>query len=438
MNPFELALKKKMEKDKREKHKNEKKVTIGYEMENIEYCGLSKEPKVIRILGVPYEVREKPTDCKIFYWSKIVNDSNQNFVHIIWKTNEEGELDKDWIWYRMYYKLTEMVWVDYKPGEIRDPNRPRSNEKGYYIYKYADTLSFKRLEKNKKENSNQFGHVRPKKRFVVNVIDRMDDWCKENKHSKILTSNHTAYEITTELGDTKTIYFTDKGAPFDLYNQIYSKVLEFRNTWDLDLAIWKEDRNYEIRDAYEEKIKPDIKKLMVKEPLTEEEKSYKMYDLDSLFRHTSYAKLLNNFEKFFKQVDIDLGTKFYNELLHHYEEEVKEYESKTKEEEIKGNSQTKVDIDIRKNENSNITQSIENGSLKRKQQKIEEVLKDYPYWDNLEESEKDCMISNCLSAIGENFKYKDGTSLIPCDCEKKIDFPDEVFSCIVCGKKFSL
>ena len=49
---------------------------------------------VFRVIGNPIEFREKPTDPKAMYFSKIVNDSNTRHISVWWKTIE---VDGKWV-----------------------------------------------------------------------------------------------------------------------------------------------------------------------------------------------------------------------------------------------------------------------------------------------------------------------------------------------------
>lgn len=447
MTPFEIALQKRkqLEEEKRQDEERKKSKDYQKDYEHIEWMGITNEPKVFRVIGVPIEVRENVYDPKVVYWSKIVSDNNKSFINVYYPTKGENELDTEFIMYRLYDKVFENQWIDYKEGEVPDPDRKRGNNKGYYVDKNEGKPSYVRMEKNKKEGSNQFGHFKPKKRIIMNVIDRMDNWCVENSHTKILTTNYSPFTITDKDGKPKTIYFNDVGVSEQVYSLLYNQVLEFRSHWDLDIILYKEDKKYIMRDCFEDKIKPEVKKYLVQSTISEKEMSYEKYDLDKLFPQSSYHKLYNNFENLFKQVDLDLQTNFFDELKHLYEEEKKVYEKKNKENTTTTHvvqnvpSQVPTSIEEVKEEVKTEVVHSEISQTRTRVVQTENIiskLEKLPNWIALSTDDKEAMISTCTNIDGNTFTYKNGTNVIPCPCDKRIDFPDLVWNCAMCGMKF--
>lgn len=442
MTQFELARQKRLELEKEEQAKNEKKKSSLYvkDYEDIAWMGITREPRVFRILGNPAEARLTNFDSKIVYWGKILHDNGKSFVNIYFPQNDKFEINKDWILYRLYEKINESKWIDYKEGDVIDPLRPRSTPKGYFANLHEHTLSHKRVTDNKKEGSNQFGHFYPKRRILMNVIDRMDDWCKENKHTKILTSNHSPFEITDEVTKTKkTIYFNDVGMPNEFYKLLYSQVLEFRASWDLDIILHKEDKKYILRDGLEDKVPMNVKPLVNINPLTDEEKTYVQYDIDKLFKDTGYYKLFNSFEKLFKQADLDLGTRFFEELKELYEDE-KIQRDKERSENDKSVHPVSQEVSQSPRQVEPEAKTEVRRGTPNPEQVIESVgskLEKTPGWGSLSDNDKQEMTKYCTSIDGNKFSYKDGTSLIPCSCDKKINFPDSVWHCTMCSVEFS-
>lgn len=439
MTPFEIALQKKKQADEEKKKVELSKSSVNYKQEpkeHIEWMGIEKVPKVFRIVGNPVEVREKPSDPKVVYWSKIINDTGKSWVNI-YHPNDGDKIDSTWILNRLYDAVTESKWNEWKEGELRDPNRPRSNERGYYVDKNVGLPSYNRVTQNKKEGSKQFGHFRPRKRVVLNVIDRMDEWCYQNKHTKILTSNYSPFQIKEESGETKTLFYNDVGISEQTYELFYTNVLEFRSHWDLDLIIRKEEKQTFVQDCFEDKIKPEVKKYIKVNELSEEEASFERYDLDKLFKPSGYNKLMNNFGNLFKQVDGDLKTNFYDELKHLYETEKGEKEKEAAEESktvhpvsenpLASNSQAEV-------------KPASNGSTRRggtaTEMTVESKLKTLPCWAKLSDSDRKSMIDNCSTIDGEKMTFKAGINLVPCGCDKNISLPDDVWTCPIDGKVF--
>lgn len=436
MTPFELALQKRKQQDQAKSEADKLKSQLDYskDREHIEWMGIDKSPKAFRIIGNPVEVRETPFDPKIVYWSKIISDNGKNWVNIYHPTQDD-KLDSTWILNRLYESVTESEWHNWKEGELKDPNRPRSTDKGYYMDKHFGLPSYNRITQNKKENSKQFGHFRARKRVVLNVIDRMDDWCVQNKHTKILTSNYSPFQIKDENGETKTLFFNDVGISEQVYELFYSQVLEFRTHWDLDIIIRKEDKQTFVQDCFEDKIKPEIKKIIKLDVLSEEESKYERYDLDKLFKHSTYNKLIVNFSNLFKQVDIDLKTNYYDELKHLYEAEKIE---KDKEQTQETKTVHPVDNSISSKTETVSTPKTEETTKTRRNVEltVPDKLKLLPCWNNLSDSDKSSMLDSCISVDGEKLSFKSGVSLVPCSCDKKVYLPDDVWVCPIDGTKF--
>ena len=441
---FEIALQKRKESDEEKRKQDDSKNNTLYSKEpkeNIEWTGITKDPKVFRIIGNPVEVRELPSDPKVVYWSKIINDTGKSWVNIFHPIDGEG-VDKDWILNRLYESVTEAQWFNWKEGELRDPNKPRSNERGYFVEKNAGLPSFNRVTQNKKENSKQFGHFRPRKRVVLNVIDRMDNWCVENKHTKILTSNYSPFTIKDEQGESKTLFYNDVGISEQVYDLFYTQVLEFRSHWDLDLIIRKEEKQTFVQDGFEDKIKKEVKSLIKIDPLTEEESKYDTYDLDKLFKPSGYYKLVNNFSSLFKQVDLDLKTNYYDELKHLYEAEKVERDKELAEQsksvhpvsEIPKEEPVKpVQVESKPVETPSIPTRR---AVATSEPSLESKLSGLGCWNKLSDSDKKSMLDNCTGFDGDKFTFKPGVSVIPCGCEKNIVLPDDVWTCPLDGKVF--
>lgn len=464
-----------IEKEKQEaEEKKNKNFNTDYEqiewlgLETTEKGGLSKE-KVFRVLGNIVEFKETPFDARIIQWSKIITDKN-TWKNVYWKQTSEGKIDEDWILYRLYKAINESNFIKYTEEEKarakeagKDYKRTdrRGNENGYFENKHVNTPSFIRIDKNKKEGKKESSQFYPRKRVVMNVIDRMDDWCKKNKHSKVLSGNNPAFEVDDleNPGRKKNIYiYTEMGIPFSLYDLIYQRVFEFRG-WDIDiiverLQVGEKQTSYIISDSEDGKVSDIAKKYMVRDRnLSQEEREYKLYDLEKLFHDTYYNTLLTSFTKLFQQADIDLGTKFYPELQElariekeeldrikkekeatsipvdgtkeheSVEDEIREYQE---EEERQSRTETKVEEEpVRKRrDDSNTVETLE-----------DKIRKVFPKLDSLEESEQKEVLNSIVDVKEGMPIYDDKVKLLACKktCQTQINLPDSVFKCPKCA-----
>lgn len=429
-------------------------------IETTEKNGESKE-KVFRILGLPEEVREKPTDATIIQWSKIITDKN-SWKNIYSPINDvDKKPNEDWILWRMYRDVMKSDFIAYTEEEKKKKDYKRKdrrgNDNGYFEPKYQHTPSFIRIDKNRKEGSKQFGHFYPKKRVLLNVNDRMDDWCVKNKHSKILTSNLSPFEFIDETTkERKTIFFKDIGIPFQVYELIYQQVLEFRGSWDLDLIVGRiqtgEQTSYVVRDAFEDKLHGRSKQLANKEPLTKEEAEYKLYDFEKLFHPTYYLTLEKEFPKLFQQVDIDLGTKYWNELqelvkIEKEELKKKQIENESTSVQVDGNKHTSVDSEVEEfkkeeDESKRRSETVEEPVQKRRGESVEETLEDrvkklFPKFTSLPENEQLDLIDSIIDVKDGNAVYREDVKLLACSktCANKHNLPDTIMTCPKCAKE---
>jgi len=321
---FKLAL------EKRKQLESEQK-TVGQSFENfiqLEAVGLEQGvEKVGRIIGVPVEVRQKSFDPKLLLVSYIVRQDKKGYHKIIWKhTIKNGYYvpDEDWILTKLYNKVMSGKWINYSEGILKDkdgkvypPNYINAKgKKGEWKRFYEHTRIYKLIESNSKINERYPKNFYPSKRIVLNWIDRHDSWCEDNKHTKLLVSKKTPYEFIDEKNEKHTIYYQDVGIPFELYNKIFEHAMSIGGTFDIDLVITKKDKDYTVFDItdYPKYVSEKAYKLGKKGGLTPEELKYEKYDLDSIYKVTSYRALRKNLRYLFELADKELGTTFMQEL----------------------------------------------------------------------------------------------------------------------------
>lgn len=287
-NKFEAAKKKRQE--QREKEDNRQ---FG-EYEEIVYTALPKDQdKVVRIVGDPLLVREKPTDPKLSYISMILGDNDKKF-RCIWPDKSE---DPSWILWKIYDKVLSYDW-------------DRANNVKRYHHVESHPEVFRRVAKNNSENQFEQGW-KPSKFVHMNVIDRHDmDFHREERHLKVLSKK------ASESGDR---IFYEPGIPEYLYSKIWDDVVEYNGDWhNYDVVLRKKNANpwYEAFHAIDDrkKIQTEAREFIVEGDITEEELSWEGYDFDKLFPITSYSKIKNRLSKFIQMVDISFDTKYFQEL----------------------------------------------------------------------------------------------------------------------------
>ena len=459
---FEEAKKRRLQKEEEEKFKS----TQTYSDEFIpkvktEWVGIQKTKEIVgRIIGNPHEMRKNSWDVKIILYSGWLNDSKTGFVKIIWPMIESGEKflpDPEWILTKLYNKVTDGNWAEYTDDMVNGDDIVKKvdgkivRKKGgkelnvYWNHIHSNKNCFQRLQKqNNIRATDTFPRsVFPGPRVIMNWIDRHDDWCKENKHTKLLTAKKFPYTFENDEGEEQTIYYIDRGIPFSLYQKIWENVVETRGHWDLDLVLkLGSDKNYIVRDALEEKISEESKKFAVSTPLTEEEKIYEKYDLDAIFKSTSYVTLRNNLLGLFKLVDSELNTTFTEELEELAFEEAKEKSELSEEEskiyDVPDNTLNETNKEKLKTQEEEVTRTPrETKPEVRTETNVEQLLESLNNWKTLDKLDKSDMIKN-IEKVDENNNiiWKSDANLLPCDnCEKLL--PNTVLSCPYCGTHFN-
>lgn len=301
---------------KKQKKEREDKKNFKYDV--IDYNPLEKDKiKVFRLLGVPPETsvgKEDPFSPKFFHVSMILGDNDKK-IRIIWPDKKDCDT---WILWKIYDLIKDCTWVGGDP-----------------IYKYKDThpTLFNRVHKNNNIN-NQFERGWfPKKMVGFNHFDRDKmSWHQENKKSLILCRK------ASERRDGS--YFYEVGIPyFNCYERIVEDIQIINGDWenyDIGIEAVEKDpfyRVFHIEDDWKKLSKRDDRfnsdshyfKFMNR-PLTDEELSWERWDLNKLFKISSYQKIKRGLGKFIELVDEVFNKHYSEELNELVEKEKKEYE----------------------------------------------------------------------------------------------------------------
>jgi hypothetical protein len=159
--------------------------------------------QVFRLLGrgPNDKYRTKSSDILEISRSFIVDD-NGKFFPVIWSN------DKEWPLSKLYYFLAKYKW-----------DAEANNGKGQPIYDNDGCPLLHRVLTNNQNTKFKTGW-RPKKYIIANVIDRKDDWCKENKHSKVIAWSKT---------DKDNITFFSYGMTSGMFDKICDVVVTETN-----------------------------------------------------------------------------------------------------------------------------------------------------------------------------------------------------------------
>jgi len=276
----------------------------GFGGENYEetvYTALAlNQGKVFRIIGAPTLIRGLPTDPKESYISMMKADNGKKF-RCIWPSRTEN---KDWFLWKIYDTVMKCRYSSEKDA--------KGNSIKIYDNFNTHPETFKRVAKNDSDNQYETGW-KPKGFVNMNIIDRHDKkWHEENKHTKLLSKK------ASEMGDSGKFWF-EPGIPTTAYNSIWDDVVEYSGdfqNYDVVLEKKKETPWYKAYHSLDDfkKIDKEALKVVVEGSLTEEELAYELYDLDKLFKITSYSKIQSKLGDFIKKVDIDFKKTFSDEL----------------------------------------------------------------------------------------------------------------------------
>lgn len=322
------------------KKPSQKTVTFQRDYEEEKWLGLKQgQTNIIRIVGNNPENRKTPYDSKCIYFFKAKADNGDN-VQIRLPLHASDIKDEHIMW-QIINKVKEVRWIPdpSKPGKtMKDPIH--KNESWYEtVTKAGFSSSDPKDEFNYKTTKGWGGQ----EVVIMNIIDREDSWCADNKHTKLLSK-----KVGESVGaNGQTIYWPEKGVPsYGFLSKLRTLTGQYGSWEKYDIAVTK---TAEMQNPYNVKnatamTKPEVLAAGLKEvpdekikfvsqnnTLTTEELSWERYDIDKLFAPTSYQKLLRCFGNTIKNIDASLNTTYYDKLKALADDEKAQWESSTPE-----------------------------------------------------------------------------------------------------------
>lgn len=303
-------------KKKAEEEKNSHSPFPKEEVPEFKCCVLNKEkPKIIRLIGNSPLMREIPTDPLIVKRSMCIDD-NGKWVTVILSDDRDHPINK----------LFRTIIGKYKYNK----------ETKVRTYDNAGKPSFERFMTNGKSKDQITAIERgmqPDTYYMFNCIDKTDDWCKENKHTKLLCWDSTSKEVD---GETRTYY--TYGVKPSLYNEIFDiKCTNLNRMFDQFDVVVKRLKE-KLGDSYLTVCIPEEKTAITNmgldaskvsmDYLTDEEENYERYKLEDIpfiTRPTSCTYFSHVFGKLIKQADIDFGTNLQEDFAEWIEKEKAEF-----------------------------------------------------------------------------------------------------------------
>ena len=420
-------------------------------------CILKKDtPKIIRLVGNSPLMRENPTDPIIVKRALVKTDDGK------WTTIILGD-DRD----HPVNKLWRTIIGKYKYDK----------ENKVKIFDNKGKPSFERFIRNGKKaeecDAKEKGMMTDTF-YLFNCIDKTDNWCAENKHTKLL-----CWDCTTKEVDGKTVEYPIYGIKPSLYNNVFDEQCTALNRMYDEFDVVVKRLSKKLGDSWIQIFSPEEKSKISQiglDPnkvtmnyLTESEEAYEKYKLEDIpfvSRPTSVSYVLKVLPKLIKACDLDFGTNLYEEFVEYAEKEKKEWESRkaeTKETESAEDTSIEVESEDEVTEETTSTEtpsfdSMENVETESSEDdelpsEVEEptptvtkkVVKtaktvfdplslksEFPYIDKLR-AEDLALITGYNSETNE-LTFKEGTDLAECPCGCTIG--DPFMSCPKCGAVF--
>jgi len=427
-----------------DKEKGNRKSSGNYEAnyEEMKWVGLENDSaKIVRIVGAPPESmtpgrKAADTDAVEIYVSRIMNDSNKRVVLKL--PPHADDIKDEHIMWRIINKVKEVEWV------------PGANGKNEKKYKYAGYPWYdKVIHGGFNPTDQQYSWTKGwsgQQVVIMNVIDREDSWCKDNKHTKLLSKR--VNQVVQD--DGKVVEYADTGVPSYGFLTKLSELVGKYGSWEkYDVAIAKTGEMtspYVVKNATAfAKCPEDIARAELGDKLsfvsqdvslTPEELGYERYNLKNNFKVTSYQKLLSDFGNTIKLIDGDLRTTYYDELKALADKEKAEYEAKKAEEEANAPAENSTPTET-------ISESAESVKPTRTSRVVDmalsaEKIAALKGWDKLTEEErkliKDVELNDDGSVKAITYTTTDDLADCP-DC--KFEAPMAISTCCpVCGLAF--
>ena len=427
------------------------------EVPDFKTCVLFKDkPRIIRLIGNSPLMREEPTD-PIIVKRAFVKTDDDKWTTIILSDDRDNPVNK--LWRTIIGKYTY------------------DKENKTKIYANKGKPSFERFIRNGKKPEDCLASEKGMMTdtfYLFNCLDRTDDWCKENKHTKLL-----CWDSTTKEVDGKTVEYPTYGIKPSLYNNIFDEQCTALNRMYDEFDVVVKRLSKKLGDSWIQVFSPEEKSKISQiglDPnkvtmnyLSEEEESYEKYKLEDIpfvSRPTSVGYVLRVLGKLIKACDLDFGTNLYEEFVEYAEKEKKEWEAKkaeTKETESTEDTSTEVESEdeITEETTSSETPSFDSMETVETESSDDEELpseveepaptvtkkvvktaktvfdplslkSEFPYIDKLR-AEDLALITGYNSETNE-LTFKEGTDLAECPCGCTIGDPFQ--SCPKCGAVF--
>ena len=276
----------------------------------------------MQIGGAPSSMRPgshvNPTDAHEIFVSTILDDNGKRMKLKL--PLHADDISHEHIMWRIINKVNEVKWVKGADGKSTKVN---VNEQ-YPWFEKVNKGGFAPTDKSYQYSKGWKGQ----QVVIMNVIDREDNWCAENKHTKLLSK-----KLSGDNGE-----FAEIGVPSFGFCSALSNIVKSYGSWErYDVQVRRTGQKttpidvkqatlYKKNGLVQELDKDKLQYVSLNETLTPEELEYERYDISKFFAPTTYQKILSKLGNTIKSIDVDLRTNFYEELQALAEKEKKEFE----------------------------------------------------------------------------------------------------------------
>ena len=325
------------------------------EVPEFKTCVLSKDkPRIIRLIGNSPLMRESVYDGLIVKRAFVKTDDDK-WTTIIMSDDRDNPVNK--LWRTIIGKYTY------------------DKENKTKIYANKGKPSFERFIRNGKKPEDCLASEKGMMTdtfYLFNCLDRTDNWCEENKHTKLL-----CWDSTTKEVDGKTVKYPTYGIKPSLYNNIFDEQCTALNRMYDEFDVVVKRLSKKLGDSWIQVFSPEEKSKISQiglDPnkvtmnyLSEEEESYEKYKLEDIpfvSRPTSASYVNRVLSKLIQQADIDFGTNLKEDFAEWIEKEKAEWESRKAEtKETESTEDTSAEVESEDEEVTEETTSTETPSF---------------------------------------------------------------------------
>ena len=258
------------------------------------------QPTVIRVVDSIGDI----VVCGVSWIESVVNGTKKNMPFKVYREYDDG--NKTVTERNILGELIQFMST--KTKVIGEDN------KTHYIPKYKEQWPeiYDEMFPESDGNDSMLSNFQPSPCIYLNVIDRTDNWCEQNKHTKLLGKNQ------------KTKYIGPK-----IIESLISKQKTNGDYREYDLVVYKEGMKLNTKYTCENIMKPDmyptiyVNGRLPTTPLTEEEDNYSLYDTHFLTKLTSASVILDRIGETIRRIDSIIGGDYYNRLMIEREHENK-------------------------------------------------------------------------------------------------------------------